>query len=112
MASGADADRERSCGSGGLDPPRDACYTRSGNELDAIEIVTRPERRGRITRSSLCAREGRESKEDQQLSYASSILGMSLSVARAAPDSPLDSAARSDPWRPRTRACTRRYPRA
>src|SRR5436309_12870891 len=80
MASGADADGERSCGSGELDAPRDACYTRSGNELDAIEIVTRPKRRGRITRSSLCAREGREGKKEQQLRYASSILGESRSV--------------------------------
>ena len=46
MAIGRDADGEGTGGCGELDPPRNPCYARSGNELDTIEVVTRPERRG------------------------------------------------------------------
>jgi len=86
MAIGGDADGERTGGSGELDPPRDPGYAGSGNELDTIEIVTRPQRRGggRITRSSLRAGERRQGEEERQLSYAFSILGTSRSVASAA----------------------------
>src|SRR3989441_10427477 len=109
MAIGGDADGERPRGRGELDPPRDACYARGGNELDAIEIVTRPKRCGRITRSSLRAGERRQGKEERQLSYAFSILGTCRSVIPATREPRLGCSGRSDRCWLRTRACTPPY---
>jgi len=52
MAVGGDGHGERTGRTGELDASRHAPDAGSGDELDAIQIVTRAERRGRVARSS------------------------------------------------------------